>query len=181
MLYERNVEALLKRLLAALLLSILAIQTACAEKQPSVYHLVSQEPPIYELADTGWLVEYWGFRYSTRKMKKQAQTFNEVMSAFDEVKTYVFLINSSRSMDLDHLDSDPPVWTKLKNLYPNSTLGSFQVKTLEDYQKFYYKTDHHWNYIASYEGYTQIIRMLLGEDEPLLEPVEADFFQLMSK
>lgn len=172
-------KALLKRLVAVLLLSILAIQTACAEKQPSVYHLVSQQPPIYELADTGWLVEYWSFRYNAWRMKRQAQTFNEVMSAFDEVKTYVFLINSSRSLDLDHLDSDPLVWTKLKDYYPNSTLDSFQVRTLEDYQKYYYKTDHHWNYIASYEGYTQIIRMLLGEDEPLLKPVETVEFPVM--
>lgn len=170
---------MLKRLLAALLLCLLLVQTAGAEEQESVYHLVSERRKIYEIAGTGWLIQHWTEKYIPENTVKQAESFNAVMSAFDDVKTYVYLINSSRTMDLDHLDSDPPVWTIIKENYPNSTLGSFQIDSIEDYQKYFYKTDHHWNYLASYLGYTQIIHMLLGEDEPVLEPLETVEFPVM--
>ena len=30
-----------------------------------------------------------------------------------------------------------------------------------DYSKYFYKTDHHWNHVGSYEGYKEIISMIL--------------------
>ncbi len=170
---------MIKRLAAVLLLAFLLLQAAGAEEGTSVYRLISDKHKIYEIADTGWLIEHWTQKYIPENTKKQAESFNKVMSAFDSVKTYVYLINSSRTMDLDHLDDEPAVWRVIRESYPDSTVGSLKIDSLETYKKYFYKTDHHWNYIASYEGYSQIIRMLLGEEEPLLEPVETVAFNAM--
>lgn len=173
---------MLKRLTAVILLLILLTQ-GCSlgeEESSSVYRVVSEKHKIYGLADTGWLIEHWTQKYIPDNTIKQAKSFNKVMSAFrNSVKTYVYLINSSRTMNLDDITGDPPVWTLIQENYPDSTIDSLKIDSLETYQQYFYKTDHHWNYYASYLGYKQIIRMLLGEDEPLLEPVETVEFPVM--
>ena len=169
-----------KRLAAVFLLFILLIPCfASGEDSPSIYRVVSEIHKIYGLGDTGWLIEHWTQKYLPDNTLKQAKSFNKVMSAFRSVKTYVYLINSSRTMNLDDVGGDPPVWTIIRENYPNSTIDSLKIDSLETYQKYFYKTDHHWNYYASYLGYKQIIRMMLGEDEPLLEPLETVEFPFM--
>lgn len=44
----------------------------------------------------------------------------------------------------------------------------FEMKDLEEYKKYFFASDHHWNYLGSYLGYTQILEMLQPEAEPLL-------------
>ena len=39
----------------------------------------------------------------------------------------------------------------------------------EDYQNFFYKTDHHWDVLGQQQGYQDIIRLTKGLQEPLLE------------
>ncbi len=169
-----------KRLSAVLLLLLLLLQgIASAEDSSSVYRVVSERRKIYDLAGSGWLVETWKLKYSPENTLKQAKSFNKVMSAFRSVKTYVYLISSGRTIDFDNLPGDPPVWSIIRENYPNSTIDLLKVDSLETYQKYFYKTDHHWNYYASYLGYIDIIRMMLGDEEPLLEPVETVEFPVM--
>jgi hypothetical protein len=71
-----------------------------------------------------------------------------------------------------------------KHLKENLT-GDYKIKSLdnysyENYSKLFYKTDHHWNYIGSYQGYKEI-HDLLDLDDDYLEPSEElvakyDFF-----
>ncbi len=46
----------------------------------------------------------------------------------------------------------------------------FIWKDYNEYTKYFYKTDHHWNYRGSYKGYTEVIRLLLGDKEKVLIP-----------
>ncbi len=47
--------------------------------------------------------------------------------------------------------------------------GYFDVSDFEDYKKYFYKTDHHWNYLGSYEGYREIAKMMRFDN--ILKPV----------
>lgn len=49
-------------------------------------------------------------------------------------------------------------------------IARFEIGDFETYRKYFYKTDHHWNYQGSYKGY-QETASLLGIDE-ILTPVE---------
>ncbi len=169
-----------KRLAAFLLLIILlTLETATGETFESVYRLVSEDEKIYCLGDTGWLIERWASVYDHTAAVKQAKSFNKVMSAFPSVKTYVFLINSSRSINMDDITGDPPIWKDIRDYYTGSKTDSLEIDSIETYQEYFYKTDHHWNYHASYLGYKQIIRMLLGKKEPIMKPLETVQFPFM--
>ena len=46
-----------------------------------------------------------------------------------------------------------------ENLKGNYHLASLDMDGWEKYKEYYYKTDHHWNYIGSYQGFLDIAKM----------------------
>lgn len=50
-------------------------------------------------------------------------------------------------------------------------MAAFEINSFADYQSWFYKTDHHWNYKGSYRAYRQILE-LLGCNEQPLEPID---------
>ena len=162
-----------RRVIAGILAMLLLLQGAAfGEEKDTVYQVASKKLRIYDLAGTGWLIEPWKIYFLPEKTKTQAESFNKVTGAFKKLDTYVYLVESSRSMNMDEMDADSALWTLIRESYPNSTIGHLEINSIETYCQYFYKTDHHWNYRGSYEGYKAVIRMMLGEDEPLLEPVE---------
>ena len=171
---------MIRRRIAVILALLLLVQgAALGEGEDTVYHLVRKQPKLYDLAGTGWLIENWKDYFLPDKAITQAKSFNKVTGAFKNLDTYVYLVESSRSMDMDHMEADSELWKVIQENYPNSTIGHLKISSVEDYCRYFYKTDHHWNYRGSYQGYTEIIRMMLGEDEPLLEPLETVEFNVM--
>ena len=170
-----------KRIVSLVMLAVLCIAgSAWADGDPgTVYRVVSKKARVYGLGDTGYLIEDYHLYFIPEATVEQAESFNQVMAGFPDVRTYVYLVNSSRTIDFDHMDRVPPLEAVLRERYPNSAVDCLQIGTFDDYCRYFYKTDHHWNYKGSYQGYTQIIRMMLGEDEPLLEPVETVEFPVM--
>lgn len=166
----------MKRFFCLLLVFILLLPVSPVLAVPgedgTAYTVVSQKKKLYSLADTDYLIEDYQIYFLPDKAITQAKSFNKVLSAFPDVETYVYLANSSRSVDFDNLGVVPPLYELIQEYYPNSKTEMLPMDSFEDYCCYYYKTDHHWNYQGSYLGYQQIIRMLLGEDEPLMQPIE---------
>lgn len=107
------------------------------------------------------------------KVEQQAKYLYDALADHPEVRTYVYLINSSRTVNVrEDISAVPVVYEAIEKYFSKSTTDYLHLDSLEQYAEYYYTTDHHWNYKGSYAGYRQIIRMLLGEDEPLMEPVE---------
>ena len=46
--------------------------------------------------------------------------------------------------------------------------GSFSLHSAEEYKTLFYRTDHHWNHLGSYEGYRQALSLISVESP--LEP-----------
>lgn len=168
------------RVIAAFLVLVLvlaaAVSAAAAEENESIYELVDRSKGVYRLKGTDYYVMDYRAFTDPEATVKQAESFTSVMSQYPEVKTYVYFVTSFRSVDFDHMAETPEMYTLIRENYPDSTTGYLKLDSVEDYCRLFYRTDHHWNYLGSYEGYKQIIGMLLGEDEPLLEPVETVTF-----
>lgn len=51
--------------------------------------------------------------------------------------------------------------------------GALYINSPEEYQNYFYKTDHHWDVEGQLQGYKDIIRIIKGEDE---EPLQIESF-----
>lgn len=54
---------------------------------------------------------------------------------------------------------------------PESSSARLRVDDLDTFRRWFYRTDHHWNYLGSYEGYLEL-HALLGISETPLTPAE---------
>lgn len=62
-----------------------------------------------------------------------------------------------------------------ENMTGDYHYSSLEINNYDDYINNFYKTDHHWNYQGSYNGYLDIMKMLNIEN--VLEPTEEVIFK----
>ncbi len=131
---------------------------------------------LYTSAEIGgltYLLENENRYYVPAMVELQAESLYQGLEGHPEVKSYIYLVNSSRSVNvLENVTAVPRVYEDIQTYFCHSTTDYLRLGSLEDYGQYFYTTDHHWNYRGSYAGYCQIVHMLLGEEEPVIEPAE---------
>ena len=60
-----------------------------------------------------------------------------------------------------------------------SHIARFEINDFETFREYFYRTDHHWNYKGSYQGYREVAE-LLGVDELLTPAEEIDTGYILS-
>lgn len=94
--------------------------------------------------------------------EKQLEFYEELSSKAD---VYLYLPNRYEFTILDDnnitvRDKDKYI-TKIKSLESNSfKVKELKISSIEDYKKYFYKTDHHWNAYGAYQGYLDIMNMM---------------------
>lgn len=84
------------------------------------------------------------------------------------IDTYYFFISSDSIYDFKN---NKYIFDTIKFINDNMTgdynLSSLTFDNYNEFEKLFYKTDHHWNYYGSYLGYIKIIDMIYPDDEVL--------------
>lgn len=98
---------------------------------------------------------------------------------------YYYFVNDSSVYDFRYNKKIVDYVEILKeNLIGNYKVDEFDYKDYENYKKFFYKTDHHWDYRGSYQGYLEIAK-LLGISRPLkylsIETNHEDYFGSLAR
>ena len=102
--------------------------------------------------------------------EERLAAFAQVWAAPCDVPRYLYFIENSRSIDMDDPEAGHAVAQRVAEAIGADETAVFRVDGYESYAARFYQTDHHWNREGSYEGYQAIIRLLLGEEEPLQQP-----------
>ncbi len=134
--------------------------------QPSYNYQEVVTGSIYKLDNSGYLIhkaaspDSYDFDYLYSQ---------DMLNAVSKPK-YLFFIDTPLSRDFSDFYSYDP-FSYIKTQFNMTGFDQLSFGSWEEYKTLFYQTDHHWNYRGSYLGYTKIIRMLLGDKEPILEPV----------
>lgn len=136
-----------------------------AEKPHYTYTEVVADT-AYKLDDSGYLV------------KKPVAPDQFVYTIYDPsmlkrvtFPKYLYFINTSVSVDFNDVGKYD-AFDYVKKTFPDMTgYAELTFGSFEEYKKYFYQTDHHWNYNGSYIGYTQIMRMMEGDSVLLLKPL----------
>jgi hypothetical protein len=121
---------------------------------------------VYKLDDSGYLVQKPippdQFDYTI---------YDPAMLRRVTFPKYLYFINSSVSVDFNDMKKYN-AFEYVKTMFPGMTgYSELTFSSFEEYKKYFYQTDHHWNYNGSYTGYTQIMRMMEGDSVMLLKPL----------
>lgn len=149
-----------------------AVENVTAEKEDEnvqkdkgkyVYKEVVKDK-IYRLDDSGYLVEK-----AHAPEEYCFELYKPEMLAKVTYPKYLFFIMSSESADFNDLHKYKTL-DYIKTKMPMTGYSELIYNSFDEYKKYFYQTDHHWNYNGSYHGYVKIMKMLEGDDVEVLKP-----------
>ena len=85
----------------------------------------------------------------------------------DVANVYVYYIERDRDIDFESNEKLNMI-DILKKGIKLEKIDNFEINNFDDYKKYFYKTDHHWNYQGSYKAYLELLELLDIGDEPLI-------------
>jgi hypothetical protein len=95
----------------------------------------------------------------------------------DSLEKFVYFAETPDVIDFNH--ENPHVMREfLADSLPGYTVGALEFEDYDEYDKLFYKTDHHWNYLGSYRGYGEIMNMMGVGSSELLAPLEYKEFDI---
>ena len=98
--------------------------------------------------------------------EQHLQALADQVNAISGAKVYLYFIQNSRSVDFDRPEEGTALYDRVRAYFRTDGSAAFTFTDYEDYGKWFYQTDHHWNNRGSYRGYWEIIGMM-GKGEPL--------------
>lgn len=108
----------------------------------------------------------------TEELKSKLNSRVEMYSKLnDYVDTYYYFVSNSNIFNFEENEYSVPILDVLKTMTGKYHLSSLSFNSYEEYKKYFYSTDHHWNYQGSYQGYKDIMKML-DPNATLLTPKE---------
>jgi len=100
-------------------------------------------------------------------MESVANSYNRVQG----VDKYLYFVVHDGSSDFTNPEVNACFVELIKTLYPRFKMDYLKINDFEDFERYFYKADHHWNHIGSYQGYTDIVNMIFQNKEELV-PIE---------
>lgn len=110
--------------------------------------------------------EYW----DTSKCDKTIDTINEVIAKHPNVDAYAYYVEREFETDFKSGERSGEREYVLDNLkLPESHKLFFELNGFSAFDKYFYLTDHHWNYLGSYKAYRELTKAMGAGDA--IEPV----------
>ena len=106
------------------------------------------------------------------KIGKKYSTLN------NKLDMYYYYVTSPINYDMSKEKMSVNVSELMENYWSGDYKFDYlKVDNSEELMSYFYKTDHHWNYKGSYEGYKDIMK-LLGAESEIKKPVETISFDV---
>lgn len=122
--------------------------------------------------------------YNDEQIKDAASrgyNVNEFDKKYSEIKTYVYF--PTRIEEMLNAEKEYHLLCRenyLRQLNGNISYSFLEINDIKDHQKYFYKSDEHWNASGAYQGYKDIVEMInedydLGKIKEIEKIVEYEF------
>ena len=142
--------------------------------------LTNQKDDYTRISENFYLYEDGDYILDKKSIVNDYIQFEEVKDYYknilSEVKIDQYLYYVTTDAVVNFVQGDIMFYDWLVEAYRPTKSDYLKIKNYDDYKKYYYPTDHHWNHLGSYEGYKDIMKILLGDEENILEPVRELIF-----
>ena len=102
--------------------------------------------------------------YSKDDYDKRITNINDVIEKTNK-PIYFYYIEKDTDINFE-TNKKTDVYNYLKKNINSNNIYRFKIDSFNDFKKYFYKTDHHWNYLGSYKAYTELVDILTN-DKPL--------------
>lgn len=128
-------------------------------KCESNYKYIQVNNNVYKFFDNeNFFDKYYDYNENINSINESIRLINDTFDKIN-INKYLYYVSSSRSINLSNCNGEIYYDYLVNNLH-FSNFSKLEVNDYNDYKKYFYKTDHHWNRIGQYEGYENIAKML---------------------
>jgi len=143
----------------------------CSKKYVAIYGNESYK--FYNFNCGDYIVMKQPQTINEKEIKGRIQTYNKINNYID---AYYYFISMPKIFNFEENEYNYGILELLKKELKNAKgFETFEYKNYDEYTKFFYKTDHHWNYKGSYIGYKDIISMIAPK-EKIIKPQQEIVF-----
>lgn len=133
----------------------------------------------YRVGDVQLFSDY--LTYQTRDLEKlrptleeRAANYNAIFAAHPDIEFFVCYIEKDTDINFEtgeRVYADDLLFSML-NL-PENRMLKYEIPDFAAFSEYFYRTDHHWNYLGSYRAYRELLPLLGCTDTPL-EPTATE-------
>lgn len=130
---------------------------------------INLEQGLYLMND--YLIYYPKDIESNKKnIELKIKNYNNLANKYKNIDFYLYYIEKDTDINFQN-NNKLGIYEQIKQLL-NSNINSskFNINNFDEFKKYFYKTDHHWNYQGSYKAYKEILALLEINDNPI-EPL----------
>ena len=119
-----------------------------------------------------------------KRMNEQVDFYNDINNKYPEVKLALYIPLRYESTEVGNIyDNHDKIIEFTKKLNSTIKFKLFDSKTLEEYLKYFYKTDHHYNSYGAEKAYLEILEMFDLKNKLTIEhkDIRDPYFGSMAK
>lgn len=127
----------------------------------------------YRVGDVQLFSDY--LTYQTRDLEKlrptleeRAANYNAIFAAHPDTEFYVCYIEKDTDINFEtgeRVYADDLLFSMLD--LPEDRMLEYEIPDFAAFSEYFYRTDHHWNYLGSYRAYRELLSFLGCTDAPL--------------
>jgi len=100
----------------------------------------------------------------------KTENYNKIVDNYPELNYFCYYIETYADIDFINGEiSHDVVDAFFKDLDPRIKTSALYINSPKEYQQYFYKTDHHWNVEGQLQGYKDVIGLVKGNYEPILD------------
>ena len=119
-----------------------------------------------------------------KRMNEQVDFYNDINNKYPEVKLALYIPLRYESTEVGNIyDNHDKIIEFTEKLNKTIKFKLFDSKTLEEYLKYFYKTDHHYNSYGAEKAYLEILEMFDLKNKLTIEhkDIRDPYFGSMAK
>lgn len=108
-------------------------------------------------------------------IKNNIKKINSLADKYKGVRFYIYIPTMANETNI--FDTDVQRYNYM-DIFHEATVPvkKLEIHNIYEFKKMYFKTDHHWSHIGSYQGYTDILGLLFdGHENPRIPIKEVKF------
>lgn len=92
-------------------------------------------------------------------LDKKIKNYNDLIKKYKNIDFYLYYIEKDTDINFD-TNEKVGIYEYIKSQFKGKYISNFSINNFDDFSKYFYKSDHHWNYEGSYKAYGEVLDLL---------------------
>lgn len=103
--------------------------------------------------------------YEKDSLDSRIENINKVINTHPNIDFYIYYIEKDTDINFENNSKEQISQYISDNLQiKKDHFKIFEINSFNEFKKYFYKTDHHWNCYGSYKAYCEIVQMLTQDE-----------------